>query len=213
MPRPPTTPATPLPPAFYNRPADEVARDLLGRHLALDSPPGRLVLRLVEVEAYLGRIDRASHAWGGRRTPRNESLYAAPGHAYVYLIYGLHHCLNVVTAGEAGGAVLLRAGEVVEGGDAMMTNRGRKLPLRPGDLAGGPGKLCQALGIDRTLDGLPFGTSPLHLLHGEPVDRRHLAIGPRIGIGYAEDAVDWPLRFAISGHSEMSRPRLERQTR
>ncbi len=112
------------------------------------------MLRIVETEAYLGAPDRASHAWGGRRTARNESLYLPGGYAYVYFIYGMHWCLNAVT-GEAdiGSAVLLRAGEPVEGEERMRENRGWTKPPRPGDLAGGPGKLCQALAIDRALDG------------------------------------------------------------
>ncbi|HXO29503.1 MAG TPA: DNA-3-methyladenine glycosylase, partial [Thermoanaerobaculia bacterium] len=105
-------PLAPLPPSFYRRPAEAVARDLLGRYLVREVEGEVLVLRLVEVEAYLGAPDRASHAWGGRRTPRNASLYLPGGHAYVYFIYGMHWCLNAVT-GEAdvGSAVLLRAGE------------------------------------------------------------------------------------------------------
>src|SRR5215813_8503950 len=103
-------PFRPLPRAFYRRPAEAVARDLLGRYLIHEVGGARLVLELVETEAYLGAPDRASHAAGGRRTARNESLYLPGGHAYVYFIYGMHYCVNAVT-GEAdeGGAVLLRA--------------------------------------------------------------------------------------------------------
>src|SRR3954469_16257563 len=140
----------PLPLSFYRRPAEIVARDLLGRYLVRELEGERLVLRLVEVEAYLGGRDRASHAWDGRRTPRNESLYLPGGHAYVYFIYGMHFCMNAVT-GEAGvgSAVLLRAGEPVAGMAEMAAHRGWTRPPRPGDLAGGPGKLCQALAIGR----------------------------------------------------------------
>jgi DNA-3-methyladenine glycosylase len=100
-----------LPRSFFQRPAETVARDLVGRYVVRRLAGERLALRLVETEAYLGAPDRASHAWAGRRTARNESLYLAGGHAYVYLIYGLHHCLNVVTGERgAGSAVLLRAG-------------------------------------------------------------------------------------------------------
>src|SRR5215813_11330457 len=152
----------PLPPSFYRRPAETVARDLLGRYLVREQDGERLVLRLVEVEAYLGAPDRASHAWGGRRTPRNESLYLPGGHAYVYFIYGMHWCLNAVTGkADTGGAVLLRAGEPVEGEERMMANRGWTRQPRPGDLAGGPGKLCQALGVDRSLDGVLLNGPPL----------------------------------------------------
>ena len=156
----------PLPISFYRRPAETVARDLLGRYLVrqpLDGERGRrLVLRLVETEAYLGAPDRASHAWDGRRTPRNESLYLPGGHAYVYFIYGMHWCLNAVTGEkDIGSAVLLRAGEPVEGEDRMIENRSWPRLPRPGDLAGGPGKLCQALGVDRSLDGVLLNRPPL----------------------------------------------------
>lgn len=206
-------PFRPLPASFYRRSAREVAPALLGRYLVRRLPGERLVLRLVETEAYLGAHDRASHAWGGRRSRRNASLYLPPGHAYVYLIYGLHHCLNAVTGNgepEDGSAVLLRAAEVVEGEEVLRRHRRLDRPLRPGDLAGGPGKLCQALAIDLELDGalLTGAAGPLYLAAGEPVAPRAVATGPRIGVGYAGDAAHWPLRFALRNHPEASRPRL-----
>jgi len=200
---------TPLPPAFYRRPAEAVARDLLGRYLVRRLAGEVLVLRLVEVEAYLGAPDRASHAWGGRRTPRNASLYLAGGHAYVYFIYGMHWCLNAVT-GEAGAgaAVLLRAGEPVAGEERMRAHRGLPAPPpRPGDLAGGPGKLCQALAVDRAFDGLRLDQGPLQLAAGEPAAAAQVLAGPRIGVAYAGEAAGWPLRFAIAGNPHVSRPR------
>ncbi|HEY8022852.1 MAG TPA: DNA-3-methyladenine glycosylase [Thermoanaerobaculia bacterium] len=198
----------PLPLAFYRRPAPEVARDLLGRFLVRELDGERLVLRLVETEAYLGAPDRASHAWGGRRTPRNESLYLAGGHAYVYFIYGMHWCLNAVT-GEAGvgSAVLLRAGEPVAGLARMAENRRLPRPPRPGDVAGGPGKLCQALAVDRTLDGAPLSRPPLWISPGEPVADAEVVAGPRIGVDYSGEAAAWPLRFALRGNPHVSRPR------
>jgi DNA-3-methyladenine glycosylase len=196
-----------LPLSFYRRPAEEVARDLLGRYLVRELDGERLVLRLVETEAYLGGPDRASHAWGGRRTARNESLYLPGGHAYVYFIYGMHWCLNAVT-GEAdiGSAVLLRAGEPVQGETRMVANRGWKRPPRPGDLAGGPGKLCQALGIDRALDGALLDQPPLMITTGKPFADNEIAAGPRIGVDYAGEAAAWPLRFAVRGHRHVSKP-------
>jgi DNA-3-methyladenine glycosylase len=202
----------PLPVSFYRRPAPEVARDLLGRLLVRELDGERLVLRLVETEAYLGGPDAASHAAGGRRTARNESLYLPGGHAYVYFIYGMHFCLNAVT-GEAGegGAVLLRAGEPVAGEARMATLRGlrsdRRAP-RPGDLAGGPGKLCRALAVDRTFDGLRLQAPPLWIAAGEPLPDSAVAAGPRIGVDYAGEAAAWPLRFAERGNPHVSRPRL-----
>ena len=203
-------PFAPLPRDFYQRSAREVAPDLLGRYLLRRLPDGeQLVLRLVEVEAYLGAEDRAAHAWGGRRTARNASLYLPGGHAYVYFIYGMHFCLNAVTGGtEHGGAVLLRAGEPLQGAALMERRRRLRRTPRPGDLAGGPGKLCQALAVDREQDGSSLlGDGPLTLTHGVPVARMRIALGPRIGVGYAGDAASWPLRFADRDSRHVSRPR------
>jgi DNA-3-methyladenine glycosylase len=198
----------PLSRSFYRRPAETVARDLLGRYLVREIGGERLVLRLVETEAYLGEPDRASHAWAGRRTARNESLYLAGGYAYVYMIYGMHFCLNAVT-GKAGigSAVLLRAGEPVEGEERMRENRGWTRAPRPGDLAGGPGKICQALAIGRELDGVPLGQPPLYITKGEPVAAEEIVASPRIGVDYAGEAALWPLRFSVRGHPHVSRPR------
>jgi DNA-3-methyladenine glycosylase len=202
-------PLAPLPPSFYRRPAEAVARDLLGRYLVREVEGEMLVLRLVEVEAYLGAPDRASHAWGGRRTPRNASLYLPGGHAYVYFIYGMHWCLNAVTGeAEVGSAVLLRAGEPVAGEETMRRHRGWPAPPRPGDLAGGPGKLCQALAVDRACDGVRLDRGPLRITAGEPVAPGQVATGPRIGVAYAGEAAAWPLRFAVAGNPHVSRPRL-----
>lgn len=198
----------PLPSSFYRRPAEIVAPDLLGRYLVRELEGERLVLRLVEVEAYLGAPDRASHAWSGRRTPRNESLYLPGGHAYVYFIYGMHYCLNAVT-GEAGigSAVLLRAGEPVEGEERMAENRGWTKKIKPGDLAGGPGKICQALGIGRELDGVLLARPPLYITQGKPVKAEEIVASPRIGVDYAGEAAGWPLRFSVRGELSVSRPR------
>jgi DNA-3-methyladenine glycosylase len=197
----------PLPLSFYRRPAETVARDLLGRYLVHELDEERLVLRLVETEAYLGAPDRASHAWGGRRTARNESLYLPGGHAYVYLIYGLHFCLNAVT-GEAdiGSAVLLRAGEPIEGEARMTENRGWTRKLRPGDLAGGPGKICQALGVGRELDGVHLDEPPLWIAEGAPVRKKEIVASSRIGVDYAGEAAAWPLRFSVRGNPHVSKP-------
>lgn len=200
-----------LPPSFYRRDTEEVARDLLGRYLVRHVNGERLVLRLVETEAYLGAPDRASHAWNGRRTERVESLYLPGGHAYVYLIYGIHHCLNAVTGqADLGSAVLIRGGEPVEGADTMRRNRSwEEKKVRPGDLAGGPGKLCQALGIDRALDGIRLTEGEdLAITEGEPVDPDEIAAGPRVGVDYAGDAAQWPLRFGVRGSRHVSRPKI-----
>ncbi len=198
-----------LAPAFYERPAEVVARDLLGRYVVRQADGWQGVLRIVETEAYLGVEDRASHAWGGRRSRRNASLYLPPGHSYVYLVYGIHHCLNAVTHhGEPGAAVLIRAGEVLAGEQQMIERRRLKRVPKAGDLAGGPGKICQALGIDLRQDGILLTSEELHFTIGEPPRSDEIARGPRIGVAYAKEAAGWPLRFAIRGHGDVSRPRL-----
>lgn len=197
----------PLPRSFYQRSADEVAPDLLGRYLVRQLGDHRLELRIVETEAYMGAADRASHAWGGRRTPRNESLFKPGGVSYVYFIYGMYHCLNAVAgSAENGEAVLIRAGEPLLGIELMTEHRRLSRPPKPGDLAGGPGKLCQAMRIERSFDGQSLQRGPLRITRGEPVHSSSQVTGPRIGIDYAQEAVDWPLRFAVSQSHHVSKP-------
>lgn len=197
----------PLPSGFYSRPTRQVARDLLGRYLVRELAGEKLVVRIVETEAYLGKRDRASHAWQGRRTARNKSLYEAAGTAYVYFIYGMYYCLNAVS-GETreGGAVLIRAGEPVVGTESMLPLRSLERCPRPGDLAGGPGKLCQALAIDKRFDGASLIRGALRITRGEPPAAEAIATGRRVGIDYAGQAVQWPLRFAVLGNRHVSRP-------
>lgn len=189
----------PLPRSFYRRPAEIVARELLGCRLVRRTAAGeRMELAIVETEAYLGAPDLASHARGGLRSRRNRSLWLDGGFAYVYRIYGLHHCLNAVTGRAAdGSAVLIRAGEPLSGLATMARLRGLSLPARPGALAGGPGKLCQALAVDLTLDGAPLDRRSLGIYPGEPVPEEAVRRGPRVGVEYAGDHARWPLRFLI----------------
>jgi len=186
-----------LPRGFYARPTVEVARDLLGKVLVHGEAAGRIV----EVEAYLGTADRAAHAARGL-TERTRILFGPPGHAYVYLIYGLYECLNLV-AEPAGvpGCVLLRALEPLAGVGLMRTRRPRA--RRPEDLASGPGKLTLALGITRRRYGadLTRGALTVRALTNEP--RAEIAVTPRIGIRHC---TDWPLRFALEGNPHLSRP-------
>jgi len=202
-------PFDPVSISMLRRSAEEVAVNLLGRYLVRETGDARLVLKIVETEAYLGSCDTASHASGGRRTKRNQSLYLPGGFAYVYLIYGVHHCLNVVTGtGDDGDAVLIRAGEPIERVDVMAQYRGLQDAPKPGQIAGGPGKLCQAMGVDRRFDGVEFGRDGLFLTAGEPICGDDVVSGPRVGLGYAGEAAGWPLRFAISGHPDVSRPKM-----
>lgn len=197
-------------PSFARREAEAVARDLLGRLIVRTFDDGaQIVARIIETEAYLGKPDRASHAWNDRRTARNAALYLPGGHWYVYFIYGMHYCLNVV-AGEAetGGAALIRAAEIIEGVSLARRHRGLSGAPRPGELAGGPGKLCKALRVDRAFDGRSISDPRLQLATGRRVSDAAVRTAPRVGIDYAGDAARWPLRFAIAGHPDLSRPRL-----
>lgn len=203
----------PLPKSFCQRPADEVAPDLLGRYLVRQLDGERLVLQIVETEAYLGAQDRASHAWNNRHTERTAALFRSGGSAYVYLIYGMHQMLNVVTGGaEDGSAVLIRAGAPVAGVERMAALRGLSGPIRPGAVAGGPGKLCRALAIGSEHNRAPLQEGELLLASGRSVASDEVAVGPRVGIDYAREAISWPLRFALAGNIHVSRPRLDLQS-
>ena len=154
---------------------------------------GRVRARITETEAYLGYDDPASHAYRGRRHVGNASLYLAPGHWYVYRSYGIHWCANLVAAPAGrGGAVLLRGVEILEGRELV---KRRRAGVLAGQWSNGPGKLCQALAIDRGLDGLPMRTSPVTVWPSEVSEAEVVAVTPRIGI---TKAVNWPLRFLLS---------------
>lgn len=188
--------------AFFDRDAEEVARDLLGAVLETTLDGVRTTGRIVETEAYPGPHDSASHAAERvGRTRRNEPMFGAPGTAYIYRIYGLHWCFNVVT-GPIGypAAVLVRALEPLEGVEAM--RRRRRNPARDRDLASGPGKLAEALAITGDLNRHLLREAPLRILAGSPVSDEEVTRGPRIGIS---SAVDWPLRFYITDSPWISR--------
>jgi len=179
-----------LPASFYRRSALEVARDLLGRTICRELADGSVLRgRLVEVEAYDGPADRASHAFRGV-TKRNRWMFESGGIAYVYLVYGMHHCLNIVT-GEAGhpAAILLRAAT-----------------SPAGDKASGPGRLTRAFAVDRALDGASFLAGPLWLEAGEPVPDRAIRRTRRIGVDYAGAWASRRYRFIIAGHPDVSGP-------
>ena len=190
-----------------------VARRLLGQRLVRVLPDGaRLAGIIVEVEAYLGPEDRGAHTFGGRRTPRNESMYLPGGHAYVYFTYGMHHCLNVVCGKrDHGTAVLIRALEPVEGLARM--RRRRRGAKCAADLCSGPGKLTQALAIDRRLDGEDLLTSRrlfIERLRRRVMPASSIVTTSRIGLNsHPRLAGAWahePLRFVIAGHSCASGP-------
>jgi DNA-3-methyladenine glycosylase len=203
--------------SLLRSPTLQAARSLLGARLVREGVPGepvtRRVGRIVEVEAYLGLDDQASHARMGP-TPRNQVMFGPPGVAYVYLVYGMHHCLNVVTEGApTPAAVLVRAVEPVEGAEAMREARGLTAPgarqVSDHRLAAGPGLVGAAFGIDRSCNGidlcLPDSALRLAPRPGgdpEPV----ISAGPRVGIAYAgEPWVSMPWRLWVAGSPSLSR--------
>jgi DNA-3-methyladenine glycosylase len=199
--------AEPLPRDFYARSAVELAPDLLGKRLVRELDGVLLAGRIVEVEAYLGGEDAASHAFRGP-TPRNRSMFGPPGHAYVYLIYGVHHCLNIVTGPEGDGqAVLIRALEPLAGVNVMRANRGN---VADRDLTNGPGKLCQALGIDKRLDGHDLCLRETLWLEDAPLPEEPICAGPRVGVRGDEAALARPWRYFLKDSPFVSRTPLNR---
>lgn len=200
------TPGELLPRAFYSVPALEAAPLLLGQILERDTAEGVIRCRIVETESYGGVEDKGSHAYGGRRTARTEVMFGEGGAAYVYLIYGMYHCLNVVTGPQDDPqAVLIRAVEPLTLEDEVLMRRCRgSLVRRPADLSGGPGKLCRALGIDKALNGALFysGDSPLRLAAGGRGEG--IVAAPRINIPYAEEYAAKPWRFYDRGNPYVS---------
>ena len=187
---------------WFDRGSAELAPELLGARLVHDTEEGRVGGRIVEVEAYRGPEDLAAHSSRGR-TPRNAVMFGPPGHLYVYLIYGLHHCLNVVAGpGEKPEAVLIRALHLDEGVELARRRRGEGV-AEP-RLAAGPGNVGSALGIDRGLNGVDLLRGPVRV---EPRlgPRPRISRGPRIGVDYAGTWAARPLRFWITDDPHLSR--------
>jgi DNA-3-methyladenine glycosylase len=193
-----------LPRSFYDRPSPDVARDLLGCVVESRTDDGVVAVRLVEVEAYAGEADPASHAWRGP-TPRTQVMYGPPGRSYVYFSYGMHWAVNVVCR-EPGtaAAVLLRAGEVVTGIDLARSRRRAGTP--EARLASGPANLAAAMGIDGSWNDtdLTVGSSPLVIRRGSHVPDQQVVAAPRVGISRA---VETPWRFLVLGDPRVSAPR------
>jgi DNA-3-methyladenine glycosylase len=195
--------------AFFRRSALALAPDLLGMVLAHATPAGVAAGRIVEVEAYCGPEDLAAHSARGRRTARNEVMYGDGGVAYVYFIYGMHWCMNVVAATrEVPEAVLIRSLEPQHGIELMRSRRGDHVP--DAALARGPGNLTRALDIDRTLNGADLRTSSLRLYRpaggrGLPA-ASEIVSSPRIGVDYAGPWTSRPWRFSVRGNPSVSRP-------
>ncbi|HYN65195.1 MAG TPA: DNA-3-methyladenine glycosylase [Candidatus Limnocylindrales bacterium] len=186
--------------AWFDRPAVEVATDLLGMLLINDSAEGRVAGRIVEVEAYQGPEDLAAHSARGL-TPRNAVMFGPAGHLYVYLVYGLHYCANVVCGpGAKPEAVLLRAAKVLQG-EALARERRGEVPAAR--LAAGPGNLGAAFGIDRSLNGADLLAGPVRLAPGDVPSRVERT--SRVGVDYAGEWAARPLRFSIANDPYRSR--------
>ena len=195
---------------FFRRDARIVAKDLLGKVLVRNYNGNILKGKIVETEAYIGRIDKASHAYGGRKTNRTITLYSEAGTSYVYSIYGMYYCFNTITGeeGEAEG-VLIRALEPLEGLDTISINRfkrpfeelSKKQVL---NLTSGPGKLCIAFTIDKDINKASLFTEDIHICNG---DNKEFEVveSKRIGIDYAEEAKDFLWRYYIKGNDFVSK--------
>ena len=188
--------------AWFDRPAASLALDLLGSRLTHASPEGVVGGRIVEVEAYRGPEDLAAHSARGR-TNRNAVMFGRPGHLYVYLIYGLHHCLNIVAGpGLKPEAVLIRALALDDGVDLARERRGAS--VTEARLAAGPGNVGRALGADRSLNGADLLHGPVRVEARSGL-RPRVSRGPRIGVAYAGPWAERPLRFWITDEPHVSR--------
>ena len=187
----------------------DIARRLLGTYLVRQLGETVLVGRITETEAYIGQCDKACHAYGYHKTPRNAPMFLGPGHAYIYLIYGMHHCLNLVTEPEGEpAAVLIRALAPVAGPSTHRRRRSGDTPMppdRPAQLLAGPGKAGRGLGLTPAENGMDLTgrtlfvcTSGADVGLSDPPPRREVIVsGPRIGVDYAEEARDYPWRFQL----------------
>ena len=195
---------------FYARETLQVAKELLGKLLVHEINGVKIKGRIVETEAYIGSIDKACHAFGGKRTPRTEPLYGKPGIAYVYFIYGMYHCFNVITKeeGEPEG-VLIRAVEPIEGLEEMSNRRLGKsfkelTKTQIKNLTSGPSKLCIAFNIDKECNKQDLCTSSLYIEEPEEIDRFDIIETKRVGIEYAEEAKEFLWRFYIKDNPWVS---------
>lgn len=196
-------PRNPLPRSFYLRPTLQVAKSLLGKYIVRKLGGKYLIGKIVEVEAYVGANDPASHAYIGM-TERNKVMFGEGGRAYVYFTYGMHYCFNVVTE-RAGypAAVLIRAVEPIEGMEEMRTNRGFTADERDeGTLTNGPARLCEALGIRREMNGENLTGDVLFLTRGENIPRSKIGSSRRIGI---RNGTEKQWRFYVRGNRFLSR--------
>ena len=197
--------------SFYNRNTLQVTRELLGKYLVHETNGEKLVGKIVEVEAYMGPEDKAAHSYGGRRTERVKVMYGESGHAYVFHIYGMYNCMNVVT--ERVGlpqAALIRALEPVEGREKMSLLRfgksyGELGKREVSNLTNGPGKLCIAMNITRAQNGEDLCSDNLYLMEEDNEEPFKIVESKRINIDYAEEAKDFLWRFYIKDNKFISK--------
>ncbi|MFN2340713.1 MAG: DNA-3-methyladenine glycosylase [Halanaerobium sp.] len=190
---------------FYQKDAVQAAKDLLGKFLVREIDDQKIVVKIVDTEAYQGAEDKASHAHNNKKTKRTETMFARGGLAYIYLIYGMYYCFNIVTAAEGNPhAVLIRAVEPVSGLNLIRENRKIK-SKKIEDLTNGPGKLSQALKIDKSFDGCDLVKSnKLYLIENEDNNFR-IESATRVNIDYAEEYRDKKWRFYIEGNKFISK--------
>ena len=191
---------------FVRKDTLRIARDLLGKLLVVPTPSGdRVSGMIVETEAYMGVEDKAAHSSGGRRTARNEITYAEGGHVYVFFVYGMYYQLNLVTGFvDHPHVVLIRAVEPVEGIELMRERRGE---MKDTNLTSGPGKLCIAFGIDRSLNGEDLLGDRIWVEEYRNFKKQEIVSGPRVGIDYAEEFIEMPWRFWVRGNPYVSKTR------
>ena len=186
---------------FFLKDTKSVARELLGSYLVRKSSIGDMIGMIIEVEAYLGPHDKASHSYNYRKTDRTKVMYMVPGTLYIYLIYGLYHCLNVITGPESMPcAVLIRQLYPIDGIELMIKNRNTKIGKNFKNLTDGPGKLCMALNITKArFNGKDScsNSSKLFFIEGEKIKDNSIVANKRIGINYAEEDKDRLLRFTL----------------
>lgn len=196
-----------LPREFYlSKNTAKIARDLLGKLLVVPDERGRRVSgSIVEVEAYLGEPDRAAHSFGGRRTPRNDVMYGTGGDVYVFFVYGMYYLLNIVTGpAEHPHAILIRGVEPIEGIEIMRKRRGT---MRDMNLTSGPGKLSIAFGVTRELNRADLTGDKIWLEEFQKLSKKQIEVGKRIGIDYAGEDAEKPLRFWVRNNPFVSKTR------
>lgn len=197
--------------SFYTKNTLVVAKALLGKYLYLNKDGKQLIAKIVETEAYIGPIDKACHTYNGKRTTRTDVMYKGGGYVYIYQIYGMYYCLNVVTEDDTvGTAVLIRAVEPIEGTEYMALNRysrninelSRKELI---NLTNGPGKLCMALGLDKRANGDSLLGEHFYIFSEDANKEIEVMSTKRININYAEEAKDFEWRFYIKNNPYVSK--------